>query len=211
MVAKMANDAAKYWREHLAGLAPCQFPRLDGKSQQRTKRPMTVRVNLQESQKVQGLVGSEEPTLQATLRAAWALLLRCYTDSEDVCFGYQETGSGAVEQAGAALSDMSVARIKIQNDMTLKEFMDTVKGEYIQGLEYLNCEPLGSASVMGTADYQLFNTALVLRTAANVGTANPRSGPLNLTLPDEVNSSKSLFTHRVTNLYSAEFAYWSSN
>lgn len=186
MAAKSAHDAAKYWREHLAGLAPCQFPRLDGKSQQRTKRPMTVRINLQDSQKLQELVGSEESALQTTLRAVWALLLKCYTDSEDVCFGYQETGSGALDMVANGLGGMSVARLKIEDGTTLGEFVDFVKSEYTQSLPYLNHGPLGSARAMGTGEHQLFNTALVLRTAANSGVASPRSGPLNMTLPEEV-------------------------
>ncbi|KAL1959110.1 hypothetical protein VTO42DRAFT_2897 [Malbranchea cinnamomea] len=195
-----ASIAAKHWESPLAGLAPCHFPRL-GPNDQPQKRPMTVKVNLEQSPELQKLSAAGDQTLPATLRAAWALLLRCYTDSEDVCFGYQETGpiGGSGEKPGSGLSGIPVARLAFGDDTALAQLVEMTKGEYAKSLPHHASVPAGAAG------RQLFNTILQLRTATNPGTSNGSIVPprlMNMVLPEEcrvrvlakqVNGSLALF------------------
>lgn len=59
------------------------------------KRPLSVRVDLQQPMLVQQLVekkGENNAQLISVARVTWALLLRTYTGLERVCFSYEETG-----------------------------------------------------------------------------------------------------------------------
>ncbi|KAI2087706.1 hypothetical protein LOZ35_006030, partial [Ophidiomyces ophidiicola] len=177
------HESAEYWRHHLEELSPCQFPRLGAKGVQRTKRPMTVRMSLQDSIKLQEICSSGAIALPAILRAVWALVLRCYTDSEDVCFGYQETGSG---QANS--SSMAVARLKFSDEMTLDELVEAAKGEYTQSLPHHSYVSSGSFNAVKMGQQRPFNTVLVLRTLANVGktiSSPAAAGPFNVMLPED--------------------------
>ena len=188
------NVDAKHWAYHLAGLAPCHFPRLASVGQAQ-KRPMTIKVNLEQSPQLQKLAASGGNALPGTLRAAWGLLLRCYTDSEDVCFGYQETGP----MGGSVGTGIPIARLSLGEDTSLGELVDMAKGEYAKSLPHHGNAPAG------TAERQLFNTVLQLRSATNPRTTNgsivaPR--PMNMVLPEDcrirvlakqVNGSLALF------------------
>lgn len=174
-----ANVAAKHWESHLAGLAPCHFPRL-GSNDQAQKRPMTIKVNLEHSFELQKLSAAGGNALPGTLRAAWALLLRCYTDSEDVCFGYQETGhmGGSEAKPGNCIP---IARLTFGEETNLAELVSIAKGEYAKSFPHHPNVPAG------TAGRQLFNTVLQLRSATNPRTINgaivsPR--PMNMLLPE---------------------------
>ncbi|EEP79831.1 predicted protein [Uncinocarpus reesii 1704] len=207
--AGLAHNAAKHWQNHLAGLTPCQFPRLGAKSHQRTKRPMTVRMNLRESQKLQDLAVSGGAALPTVLRAVWALVLRCYTDSEDVCFGYQEIGSGAIHSevnATKGLFGVPIARLQLNGDATLGELIELAQGEYSQCLPYHGHAPFARSS-----EHQPFNTMLVFRTS-NVGAssdASVNSRPFNAILPEECRIR--ILAKQLNGTISMFMEWWSSD
>ena len=66
----------------------CHFP-ATGKQDSGPKRPLSARVELQYPELVQQLVVGDngDEALSAVVRAVWALLLRCYTGLDHVCYG----------------------------------------------------------------------------------------------------------------------------
>lgn len=160
-------DNAAYWA--------CQFPRL-GTGDGRSKRSMSLRVTLEHGQKLQQLSVSDEAALPSLLRVAWALLLRCYTGLDHVCFGYQETGPGTVGINGPPISGplngMHVAHFTMDDMVSVADTLEKAKGECISGLPHQNLVPSGRTRDPGSSDSQLFDTAVVLRNFSDSAARN---------------------------------------
>ena len=168
-------DASSYWTSYLAELEPCQFPRL-GASINGPRRPMSLRVNLEHVQRLQKLSASDEAALPSLLRVAWGLLLRCYTGLDDVCFGYQETGTGTASnerpRSFALANGMPAARITVDDMVSVADTLERVKGEYISSLPYLNSAPSSTAKDSRWSEHQPFDTAVVLRRLSHATASN---------------------------------------
>ncbi|EGE07648.1 nonribosomal peptide synthase [Trichophyton equinum CBS 127.97] len=165
------RDSSAHWESHLTGVAPCHFPRL-GSSASGPKRPMTIKVTLDQTQALKELCESNTTALPAVLRATWSLALRCYTGSEDVCFGYQDTATTAV---------LPVARLAVEDDTEMSRLIETAQNEYEKSLPFHGDVP---SSVNGPVGHRLYNTILSFRSAAKVGTAPP-SRAANMALPED--------------------------
>jgi hypothetical protein len=186
------SDASSYWASYLAELEPCEFPRL-GASINGPRRPMSLRVNLEHVQRLQKLSVSDEAALPSLLRVAWGLLLRCYTGLDDVCFGYQETGTGTAgnerPRSSALANGTPAARFTVDDMMSVADTLERVKGEYISGLPYLKSAPSRTAKNSRWSEHQPFDTAVVLRRFSNATASNNSivtSQPLNEALSQEV-------------------------
>ncbi|KAK2871711.1 NRPS, partial [Arthroderma sp. PD_2] len=165
------GDSTTHWESHLAGLSPCHFPRL-GAAATGPKRPMTIKVNLDQTQGLKELCESNTVALPVALRAAWSLVLRCYTGSEDVCFGYQDATSTSV---------LPVARLAFEDDTLLSELIESAQTEYENSLPFHDHVP---ADVAGSKESRLYNTILSFRSAAKPGTT-PAPRAANMALPEE--------------------------
>jgi hypothetical protein len=199
-------SSSSYWTTYLAESEPCQFPRL-GAAVSGPKRHMSIRVPLEQQQKLQQLASSasssslspsslNQAALPSLLRTAWGLLLRCYTGQDDVCFGYQElettVSSSSLSNSQSSSPCMPVARFVLDESMSLAKILDQSKNDYVSALPHWDLSPPQSHR-------QLFDTAVVLRDLSNttIGVVNNDNNtisnssaaiqrrPLN-TLPEEV-------------------------
>lgn len=166
------NDSTIHWESHLADVAPCHFPRL-GASAAGPKRPMTIKVTLDQTQDLKDLCGSNTTALPAVLRATWSLVLRCYTGSDDVCFGYQDATSTDV---------LPIVRLAFDDDTLISRLVESAQKEYESSLPFHGSVPTNAA---GPVEQRLYNTIVSFRSAAKPGTAPP-SRAANMTLPEDV-------------------------
>ena len=185
-------DASNYWASYRAESEPCQFPRL-GPSVDGPKRSMSLRVHSEHVQRLPQLSASDGAALPSLLRVAWSLLLRCYTGLDDVCFGYQETGLANVGDGNPRISKplngMLVARLRVDDTVSVIDTLEKAKREYISGLPYQSSVPSGTTEDSPLSGRQLFDTAVVLRSSPNIAASNKTivtSQPLNVVLPKEV-------------------------
>ncbi|KAM5489397.1 NRPS cluster protein [Microsporum audouinii] len=165
------NDSTIHWESHLADVAPCHFPRL-GASAAGPKRPMTIKVALDQTQDLKDLCGSNTTALPAILRATWSLVLRCYTGSDDVCFGYQDATSTDV---------LPIVRLAFDDDTLISRLVESAQKEYESSLPFHGSVPTNAA---GPVEQRLYNTIVSFRSAAKPGTALP-SRAANMTLPED--------------------------
>lgn len=183
------RDASSYWSTYLAESEPCQFPRL-GSGLTGPKRPISLRVNVEQQQKLQQLSVSDETSLPSLLRTAWGLVLRCYSGQDDVSFGYQQSGTCNSANGEPAPSNnsppMLVARFILDETMSLAKALEKSRGEYVSGLLYQSSVP---SNAIKNSERQLFDTAVVLRAFSNTAVSNNNTTfhrPLHVLLPDEV-------------------------
>ena len=100
----------------------CHFP-ATGRQMGGHKRPLSVRVELQHLDTLEQLLEKDSggEILSAVVKTAWALLLRCYTGLDEVCFEYEEIGTSRTSRS----SDDSggVSFLRIQEGMPIEELV----------------------------------------------------------------------------------------
>ena len=156
----------EYWKRYLADVEPCHFPVLnDGDST--TKRLKYVRVNFKELSELQKFCDAEGVTFSNAIHTAWALTLRCYTDSEDVCFGYITSARDALiegsQDAVGPFINMLVCRANMPDTASIGQVMSQVQQDYLDCLPYRHTPLAEVQHALRLPTSILFNTALSYR------------------------------------------------
>ncbi|KAL8722265.1 MAG: hypothetical protein Q9225_001212 [Loekoesia sp. 1 TL-2023] len=129
-----ATKSEDFWRSRLAGTTSPQYPTLPNPAYQ---------------PHVTGLVSHTIPitrvsgstiTVPSMIRAAWALALSAYCDSEDVVFGETVTGrdvpvAGVLEMTGPTLATIPV-RIETKRHSTVKEYLKQLQAGFTETMPY---------------------------------------------------------------------------
>jgi hypothetical protein len=171
----------------------CFFPAASTASNAH-KRPLSVRVDLQQPALVQQLLAKDDDnvTLTTVVRVTWALLLRTYTGLDRVCFSYDEAG-------GASLS--STRKLEAPNEVS--EPMVILDIDENMPLQHLLEHGETQCPIMSTKCE--YNTSVLLRFGAQMGkTQAPGKA---MAMPDSV-CACILSDSLVANIsYSVTFAY----
>ncbi|KAL2826232.1 hypothetical protein BDW59DRAFT_161069 [Aspergillus cavernicola] len=91
----------------MAQTTPCCLPRFESATQP-SQRPLSLRVNPNAGDDARLLSAWRDNKLSAVIQATWGMILRCYIDSEVMCFGYCHINSG-VSPSAAKLTTMRLA------------------------------------------------------------------------------------------------------
>lgn len=156
-----------YWANYLASLEPCQFPTrndgLDGESRLK-QLPFTVREG---ALKLQGHCKVHDVSLANVFQLAWAMVLRCYTRTDSVSFGY-EIGGNPGELHGGTVLPLSA---KLGGErLTIAEALKYIAADYSLGVKHSNTW----TADLEAAAASTFHTKVVVHT-----------GPLPEDRPDE--------------------------
>jgi hypothetical protein len=140
------------WDTYLKGLTPCRFPRFSRANHTAASPQQTssLRVYVEQADKLLGLSAKDPEELGAVLSTAWALLLRSYTGQDDVCFSFQhgsDVASGPV-----------VVRFLLDDGASVAGTLGRAKAELAGDLPPVSTELLRS----GDSDRPFFDTAVVL-------------------------------------------------
>jgi non-ribosomal peptide synthase protein (TIGR01720 family) len=155
-----------FWKEYLQGIQPCHFPRLkQNPLEERQQGHLKMEFNLWPE--LQKLCESQSITLAAVLQAAWALILRSYTSSDDVCFGYLSAGRDApvneIQDAVGVFINMLCCRVQFKPAQLLKEVPEKVRDEYFRSIRHQQCSLAEIQHELGLQGKALFNTALSIQ------------------------------------------------
>lgn len=155
---------------------PCFLPKFDN-AIHGPKRPMAIKTKGTPVQSLQLLSAWHQGRLSSLLQATWALVLRCYTGSEDICFGYQRMATDCSD-----IANLSTMRIAIHDGETLKAVIGKAKGGGSPG------SMSESRTTVFDGDIP-FNTTLLLRNCCTSSIGNQptyNQSALAITLPDDV-------------------------
>jgi amino acid adenylation domain-containing protein/non-ribosomal peptide synthase protein (TIGR01720 family) len=162
-----------YWKSHLEGLEPCYFP-ADYDRQAPIGELHSVDVDITDyNSHVRQFCDNHGVTLANLLRAAWGLVLRVYTGSSDVCFGYIISGRdipvpGAANAVGPFIN-MLVSRVSATSSDRISTVMETVQSAYAEGLEHQHTSLADIQHALGLSGRALFNTILSIQSSSNAG------------------------------------------
>nr|POF13517.1 nonribosomal peptide synthetase easa [Quercus suber] len=119
------SKAQEYWREELRGAKRATFPPMDNFSQSQTSmRDMTTTIPFPQS-------AVTSVTRATLLRAAWAVVLARYCDSDDICFGTSVSGrqapvAGLVSMPGPAVATVPV-RVRLSEKRPISKMLRDVQ------------------------------------------------------------------------------------
>lgn len=158
-----AKDAINYWKEQLRGVRPCYFPLVPQHSSKQ-RRLHSLFMDFDRFREVQSLAEKSNVTFANILLAAWALVLRTYTGSSDVCYGYLTSGRNVpidnIQKAVGAFINMLVSRIKVSQSLTLVDIFQKVQNDFIESLPHQHCSLAQFQHDLGLSGKALFNTAV---------------------------------------------------
>jgi hypothetical protein len=138
---------------------------------------VAIRARTAPDQNLQLLSAWNQARLASLLQTTWALVLRCYTNSEDICFGYQHLGVDGSQQPTDPANATAI-QLAIDAGDSIREVVGKAG----------HCGSTGVLSETREDVSGLFNTTLLLRTYCD--SANKRRSvctqPVLATmLPDE--------------------------
>jgi amino acid adenylation domain-containing protein/non-ribosomal peptide synthase protein (TIGR01720 family) len=159
------QESIDYWKNHLQGVQPCRFPVLDDG---RTRASALQSVDVQLSSLTRDLLVTFSDqyglTVANVIQMAWALVLRIFSGTDSVCYGYLSSGRDAplsdIENAVGPYIHMLVCRqIFEANDSTLKA-LEIMQEDFLQAIPHQHVSLSEIQSALGLTGQKLFNTAM---------------------------------------------------
>ena len=134
----------EYWKSRLENVSPCHLPVLDdGVSQNgslHTIRPC-VAISVSSLSK---FCQSHDVTLLTILKLSWSLVLRAYSGTDTVCFGYLVSGRDNLDADGSMKNNMFGALANILTCLcdvsdTLGSLLNIIHQDSLSDLEHQYC------------------------------------------------------------------------
>ena len=154
----------------------CNFPP-SGRPTVGPTRPLSVRVDLQQVRELQKPFQNEigNDLLRSYLQVSWAVLLRCYTGLNEVCFGFEEVGGSSHDAANHG--QHSVISLELDGEMSIEQLLTQAQSQ----------DTSTESSTPSTHD---FNTSILIRHAISTSTTakspSPNTQSHSSVKPDEV-------------------------
>ena len=153
-----------YFKDYLNDIRPCIFPTLTSNS---TRALGSRKLDFDNYTGLQNVCKKFNITLSNVMHAAWALVLRAYTESNDISFGYLTAGRDApvkgIQDAVGAFINMLVCRIQVTSGLTLEAIFSKVQSDYLESLPYQHTSLARIQHELNLSGKSLFNTALSIQ------------------------------------------------
>lgn len=172
-----------YWTKYLQGAIPCILPSLDYQSPdvKQHRELKTFDFDIDNVGGLQQFCSQQNITISNLFQLAWGLTLRCFSETDDVSFGYLAAGRDidldGMEDAVGPYINMLICRMVLGKDKTLREELQSILHEFSESSVHQHA-PLGQ--ILSSLDLSgpLFNTIISLRRPSSQMTAN--TSPLQL-------------------------------
>ena len=156
------QEALRYWRTYLQDFEPCYFPALaEGASA--TNEIRSIELELTSISALQPFCIENGVTLSNLFQLVWSLVLRAYTGSSDVCFGYLASGRDvpvpAIQDAVGLFANILVCRSLITNETPVRQALQQIQSDFAQSMEYQTFSLADIQHELSLSGKALFNTA----------------------------------------------------
>lgn len=159
------GKALEHWKEYLGGVSPCHLTPTAAFPPQRELKGILM--NFQRYPELLGFCEQSSVTLANLTLTAWALVLRQFTGSDDVCFGYLSAGRDApvngIQDMVGIFINMLCCRVQFSSQQTLAEISKGVNGDYIRSIPHQSCSLASIQHELGWQGQSLFNTTLSIQ------------------------------------------------
>ncbi|KAL2132693.1 hypothetical protein VTI74DRAFT_3473 [Chaetomium olivicolor] len=157
------SESIRYWKNYLGGAQPCLFPTLADGEPEREPSLGAHAIILGSMAKINDYCVNSGITMSTLLQFVWALVVRSYTGSDEVLFGYLASGRDIpvanIENAVGAFINMLVCRLQISADTEIGEALDTMRTDLTDALAHQSCSLAEMQHELELTGATLFNTA----------------------------------------------------
>jgi amino acid adenylation domain-containing protein/non-ribosomal peptide synthase protein (TIGR01720 family) len=157
------EEGLNYWKAYLTDVEPCLFPALVDGARETQRILGSYVLHLERVPELQAFCTDSGVTLSNVLQLAWALVIRCYTGSDEVCFGYLASGRDmpveGIEDAVGAFINMLICRINLEDGLELGEALDKVQLDFVSSMAHQSCSLAEVQHELNLSGTSLFNTA----------------------------------------------------
>ena len=161
-----AGAGVTFWKTYLDGIQRCHLSTL-GTSRGGPKRLNAIYLHFDRFAELQAFCRANSFTLSNVMLAAWGLVLRQYTSTEDVCFGNLTAGRDApvdgIQDSVGAFINMLVCRVNFSRPGSLKTLIRSVQSDYLESLPHQHCSLAKLQHDLGFSGEPLFNTAVSIQ------------------------------------------------
>lgn len=143
--ATQRSKAIDFWYSRLTGAQSCHFPSLNITMNKAPATVEEIEVTFEEATKIQTFCRQQEVTSGSLFQAAWALVLRQFTNKEDVGFTYMVSGRDApisdVESICGPLINLMPCRVHMPKDRELSSVVKELHLNLAEGLMVCHNQP----------------------------------------------------------------------
>jgi hypothetical protein len=190
-----------YWTDNLADTQPCLFPVLSDGSSGRVLNKITLPIPSATADAMRQLGRTNAISISNVFQLAWSLVLRAFTGSDSVCFGYLTSGRDVpidrIEAMVGPLISMLIAsttfRVGDGEAQSALELLEAMNRTYLDSLPHQHCS-LGSIQhALGVGNTGLFNTAMSLQ---RITEEEETTDQLGFDIVDSHDPSEVCYAHR---------------
>ncbi|KAJ5794579.1 nonribosomal peptide synthase [Penicillium paradoxum] len=159
------EHSIEYWKDYLIDATPCHFPSLGG-TDSAADRMQSLEVDTGiPAATLHSFCRRYGITLSNVFQLAWALVLRAYTGSDDVSFGYLTSGrdapiEGIMEHAVGPYINMLVCHLNLDERADVRQLMLQIQSTFLDSLPHQNCSLANIQHALSLSGQALFNTAM---------------------------------------------------
>lgn len=133
------NKSIAYWKNYLADAATCSFPVIDGVSPDEGEEK-EITLDVGSVSEIRSFSKSHGLTMNSIFLAVWGLVLRCFTGSDDVCFGFLSAGRDAavdgIQDAVGPFINMMICRVDMSADPALVGLVERVQTDFVNSIQH---------------------------------------------------------------------------
>ncbi|KAI1819369.1 hypothetical protein F4861DRAFT_146977 [Xylaria intraflava] len=174
------ESTLSYWTGYLEGIQPCLFPRFHEMIQDEgVINCRTVTVDICDESLMSQFCSNHGISPTALYHFAWALVLRCYVQSQDVCFGYISHGRDVplegIQDAVGAFVNLLVKRTRLADEDSILSGLKKSMDGFVEGLPHQHCALLDIHHSINPSGSSMFNTVISIRTGKEDQTSDGTS------------------------------------
>ncbi|KAJ5816980.1 AMP-dependent synthetase/ligase [Penicillium robsamsonii] len=163
------NKASEsYWKEYLTDVHPCVFPSIGLKEHAVTSSSLKLfPFSIEIGKELSSFCRNHGITISSLLQVAWGFVLRAYTGSESVCFGYLNACRGIPVQDAHDISgpliNLLICRLNLTDELSVLSILAENHSAYAQSLDHQHCALAEVMHSLNLSGQPLFNTAMSLQ------------------------------------------------
>lgn len=205
----------KYWMRHLEGLRPCYFPKIGSSTTMRSLR--STALPFDRFSDLRRLSERTHVTIANIMHVAWAFVLRKYTGTNDVAFGFLTADRDApvddIQRTVGTLINMLCCRIHISSThKTIEDILQAAQHQHLESMEFQRCSLAKVQHDLGLAGKPLYNTSI--STQNHTGAPDMNQNSISFDMEEAHDPSEYAITVNIDTSKSGEgvvFRYWSDH
>jgi non-ribosomal peptide synthase protein (TIGR01720 family) len=210
------DDDINYWKAYLSGIEPCLLASLNDGAKEKELRHHVL--DLSNAVALRTFCSENGLTLSNVLQLTWAIILRLYCGSDEVCFGYLTSGRdapirGIQDAAVGAFINMLTCRINLANSFKLEQALEQIQTDFIHSMAHQACSLADVQHELELSGTSLFNTAFTFQKRTSRTTGSIDTSALSFEVMDAQDPSEYDVTVNVEAFDSRveiHFGYWTT-